>query len=75
LDLIYSRPHIMSSGDTSQRMEFLITKSGPRITAARARAAAGILVLIVVLVIVMATDTMLPSFCNDLVQGCKSWQT
>jgi hypothetical protein len=67
----------MSSGDTSQRMELLIIKSGPRITPARA--AAGIHIItracVLIVVIVKATDPMLPSFCNDLVEGCNSWQT
>ena len=67
LDLTYSSSHIMSSGETSQRKELLITKSGPRFTHP-----GGFHIMTtgpVLIVVVEMTETMLPSFCNDLVQG------
>jgi hypothetical protein len=65
LDLIYSRCRIISSGNTSQRMELLISKSGSRISGIR---------VVIVVTIVGVKETMLPSFYTDLVQGCNPWQ-
>ena len=60
----------MSSGDTLQRMELLITKSGSRIIDP---ARIHIMSVLIVVEIVGVTETMLPSFYTDLVQG-NSWQ-
>ena len=65
----------MSSGEKSQRMSLLITKSGPRITPTQILMVMVIAsVFIVVEVVVRVTDTMLLSFYTDLVEGCNSWQ-
>ena len=64
----------MNSGDTSQRMELLITKFGPRITHPVTTAGDHFITSVFIVVVVVG-KTMLPFFCNDLVQGCNFWQT
>ena len=77
LNLIYSRCRIMSSGGTSQRMELLITMSGPKTTCGNepAHIISGVLQVRIVDGVKASLDTMAPSFYNDLVQDYNPWQT
>ena len=67
----------MSSGGTSQRMEFLITKSGSRITHIHIhiRVIASVIDVVQSVPPEASLKAMLLYFYNDLVQDCNSWQT